>query len=291
MDVMLCEKGEFGRFPDWFYEQKFDGARAVAGKVGDRVKLVSRHKTDFTNSFPEIVADLKSYSHDFILDGELVCKDYSTLAGRTHLEDRFKIEMRSKVEPATYYVFDVIMLDGARLDRFPLVDRKKILYGMGERGRVKIVRPEPLEALLERVERKEIEGVVAKNPNSFYEFRRSPAWVKFRKEQVEDLLVIGYEDSDKKPTRPYRSLILKRGDKEVQASSGLSEADLELTSKLFANEPKRKVGTKWYFEKPHFVAEIGFFGGSEIPYRFPKVVKLKLENSQPISGGVKNERD
>lgn len=276
--VQLCQKGEWGNFPEGFYfEPKLDGTRCLAGKVGDRVKLLSRHKTDYTDKFPEIVAGLKAYPYDFILDGEIICESYTALAGRTHLEDRFKIEMRAKVHPCDYCVFDVIAVDGARLDRFPLAERKKILYGLGERSHIKIVKPEPIEALLERVEGKEIEGVVAKDPNAPYEFRRSPSWIKFRQEICEDLLIIGFEDSDK-PTRPYRSLILKRGEKEVKASSGLSEADLELTLRLFAKEQKHRVGgTKWYFEKPRFVAEIEFYGGSEIQYRFPRVVKLKLE--------------
>jgi bifunctional non-homologous end joining protein LigD len=277
--VMLCQKGEFGKFPEgWLYEPKLDGARCLAGKFGDTVKLVGRHGTDYTDKFPEIVADLKTYPCDFVLDGELVGKDYSTLAGRTHLEDGFKIEMRAGVEPCDYYVFDVLVGGGSDLRSLPLKDRKEALYALGGRGHVKIVRPQPLDVLLRMVEGKRIEGIVAKDPNSRYELRRSERWVKFRPETAEDLLIIGYEDTDKKPRRPYRSLILKRGDREVQASSGLSEADLELTSRIFANEPKRQVGTKWYFERPRFVAEIEFYGGSEIPYRFPRVVKLKLEN-------------
>jgi ATP-dependent DNA ligase len=280
--VMLCDKGVWGEFPaGWLYEKKLDGARALVAKYGNEVKIVGRKRTDYTPKFPEIVADLKTYPNELvILDGEIVGKDYSTLAGRTHLEDKFTIELRSKVEPCDFYAFDILAFDDiSEIYDLPLSARKEILYKLGERGHIKIVRPQPLGELLTLVEAGRIEGIVAKDPHSPYQLRRSPAWVKFRKEQVEDLQVIGYEDTDK-PTRPYRSLILARGGREVQASSGLSEADLELTSQLFAKEPKHQVGTKWYFDSPHIIAEIGFYGGTEgIPYRFPKVVKLKLEKN------------
>ncbi len=278
-EFQLCERGAWGNFPDnRLYERKLDGTRALAVKLGDKVKLINRRNHEYTQNFPEIVADLLTYPHHaLILDGEICDRDFSTLAGRTHLQDSFKIEMRAKLHPCTYWVFDVLQVGVSKLTEEPLSARKQVLEGLGERERVKILRPEPLETLLAEVEAKRIEGVIAKDPNSRYEFRRSAAWLKFRKEDTEDLLIIGYEDTDK-PTRPFRSLIFRRGEREVQASSGLSEADLKLLDEVFEKEPKRRVGTKWYFDNPRFTAEVKFFGGSEIPYRFPRVVRLKLEN-------------
>jgi ATP-dependent DNA ligase len=283
--VMLCQRGVWGQFPQgYFYETKLDGTRCLAGKKGNDVRLKSRHNTDYTSKFPEIVADLLSIPYDFVLDGEIVGKSYLSLAGRTHLTDTFKIQVRANTEPCDLYAFDIIFIEGKDIDALykgnltlrPLRERKEILYRIGEHGHLKIVKPEPLETLLEKEARGEIEGLVAKEPESIYEFRRSEKWPKFRKEPPADMLIIGYEDSDK-PRRPYRSLILRWNGREVQASSGLSEADLRLTSELFAKEPKHKVGTKWYFENPHYWAEIAFYRGKEIGYRFPRVVKLKLE--------------
>jgi len=275
----VCERGEWGKFPEGrLYERKLDGTRALAVKLGDMVKLINRRGFEYTEQFPEIVADMRTYPHHaLILDGEICDRDFSTLAGRTHLQDRFKTEMRAKLHPCTLWVFDVLQVGVSKVADQPLSARKQALEELGERGQVKILRPEPLETLLAEVEAKRIEGVIAKDPSSRYEFRRSTAWLKFRREEAEDLLIIGYEDTDK-PTRPFRSLIFRRGEREVQASSGLSEDDLRMLDEVFAKEPKRRVGTKWYFDNPRFVAEVKFFGGSEIPYRFPSVVRLKLEN-------------
>jgi ATP-dependent DNA ligase len=275
--VMLCERGEWGRFPSgWITEPKLDGTRALAVKQGSHVKLVNRRGFDYAERFPEIVGDLKSYSHSLVLDGEIVSKDFTSLAQRAHLTDRLKIELLSKVQPCNYVVFDILEVDGHRLTELPLVERKEFLKALGEREHVRVIRPAPLETLIKRVEAGEIEGIVAKDPSSTYEFKRSPSWIKFRRETTLDLPIIGYEDTDK-PTRPFRSLILLWNGREVQASSGLSEADLKMLDEVFRGKPQRVVGTKRYFDGPVGIAEIRFYGSSDISYRFPRVERLRFD--------------
>ena len=275
---MLCARGEWGQFPQNFiYEPKLDGTRALAVKQGDSIKLINRRGGDYADHFPEIVADLKLIEGDCTLDGEICSKDFSTLAGRAHTADTFRIELLSKFQPCVYHIFDILERNGERLTGLPLIERKEFLYAVGEREHIRIVKPQPLEVLLEQVERREIEGVVAKDPSSVYEFRRSPSWVKFRKEDCLDLPIIGYEDTDK-PTRPFRSLILLKDGKEVQASSGLSEADLRMLDEVFKGKPQRQVGTKRYFDEPVGIAEVKFYGRSpDIPYRFPRVERFRFD--------------
>jgi hypothetical protein len=40
--------------PEWLYEQKLDGYRAIAIKEADRVRLLSGRGNDFTNQFPQV---------------------------------------------------------------------------------------------------------------------------------------------------------------------------------------------------------------------------------------------
>lgn len=277
-EVMLCKKGEWGSFPEGYdYEAKLDGIRCVAVKRGSQVKLINRRGDDYTERFPELVEAISKLEGDLTLDGEITGKDFSALAGRAHLRDTFRIELLSKLQPCDYYIFDLLEADGKDLVLLPLKQRKfQLTIRVSDNTRLHVVLPQPLDVLLREVEAKRIEGVVAKDPESPYEFRRSPYWVKFRKEENEDLHIVGYEDTDK-PNRPYRSLILKRGEREVQASSGLSEADLRLTNGMFEGKVVRKVGTKNYFAEPVGYAEVRFYGGSEIPVRFPRVVRLRFD--------------
>lgn len=278
--VQLCQRGEWGKFPErLWYERKLDGTRCKAHKENGRIRLINRRGYGYTEQFPEIVEALKQIPYDFIIDGEICSDNFTSLAGRAHLQDPFKIRLRAKLKPCDFFVFDVLKLDGRELHREPLRARKQALKEFPASPRIILLMPEPLPILLTLVEAKEIEGVVGKDPEAPYEFRRSPTWVKFRKRTTDDLVVIGYEDSDK-PTRPFRSLIMRRGGKEVQASSGLSEADLKRLDRIFAGEPKRKVGTKWYFDNPRFIVEVEFYGGSEIAWRFPVVKRLRLDKEK-----------
>jgi len=285
--LMLCEKAKWGEFPQgWFYEPKFDGARAIAEVRDGQVKITGRSGSDYTFRFPELVQAL-SRLPDCKLDGEIMCKDWGSTATRTHTDDLFKISLLAKLSPATYHIFDILELDGQLLVSKPLRERKEILKTLPLDGCLSLVLPQSLEVLREKAERGEIEGIVAKNPHSPYLFKRSPYWLKFRPQITVELPVIGWEDSDKKD-RPYRSLILLYGGREVQASSGLTQEDLMRTNEIFAKVPHRRVGTKNYFIGGHFTAEVEFFSREDIPFRFPKVVCLKLE-WQPKSINTKND--
>jgi len=58
---------------------------------------------------------------------------------REHVDNKFRIELLSKVKPATYIIFDILFLNGKELTNFPLLERKKILEkAIEENERIKI---------------------------------------------------------------------------------------------------------------------------------------------------------
>src|SRR5690242_18584391 len=62
--------------PEWQYELKWDGYRAVAVKNGPQVSLISRNHKSLTAGFPSIVRQLSQLPVDqIVLDGELVAFD------------------------------------------------------------------------------------------------------------------------------------------------------------------------------------------------------------------------
>jgi bifunctional non-homologous end joining protein LigD len=74
---MLATPGsELPRGPEWTYEVKWDGYRALAIKNGARVQFVSRNQKDLTRDYPSIVPALRSLkASSFVLDGEIVALD------------------------------------------------------------------------------------------------------------------------------------------------------------------------------------------------------------------------
>jgi bifunctional non-homologous end joining protein LigD len=109
--------------PDWPFELKHDGFRALCYCIDQSVKLVSRRDhvyKSFASLCESIAADL--HVQNAILDGEIVCLD-----ARGH--SQFNTLLYRRGEPC-FYAFDLIWLDGENLREVPLIERKKMLRGI-----------------------------------------------------------------------------------------------------------------------------------------------------------------
>ena len=94
----------------WIIEPKYDGERIIAVRYGDEISLWTRRNIQASYKFPEIVEALKNDvdGADWILDGEMtVSGGFRQLLNR-NVEDRFKISLLSRKNPATYNIFDII---------------------------------------------------------------------------------------------------------------------------------------------------------------------------------------
>ncbi len=63
--------------PEWVFEIKFDGYRAVAVKSDNRVSLFSRRRKSFDHHYPLIVEALAELPEGTVVDGEIVALDDS----------------------------------------------------------------------------------------------------------------------------------------------------------------------------------------------------------------------
>jgi ATP dependent DNA ligase domain len=63
--------------PDWKYELKLDGYRALAIKTNGQVQLRSRNNNDFNLRYPAIVEALADMPGETVIDGEVVAFDDS----------------------------------------------------------------------------------------------------------------------------------------------------------------------------------------------------------------------
>jgi bifunctional non-homologous end joining protein LigD len=106
--------------PDWIFEPKFDGFRAVAYIEGGACRLVSRNRNAFKTFEPlaqAIAQDLADRSA--ILDGEIVRPGPD---GRPMFH-----ELMRRRGPFCFYPFDLLWLDGGDLRDRPLLERKRLL--------------------------------------------------------------------------------------------------------------------------------------------------------------------
>jgi bifunctional non-homologous end joining protein LigD len=181
---MLLEelKRPFHR-PGWVYEEKYDGYRMVAYKDGDRVRLISRNRKDFTRQFAEIaeaVAALKAKT--LILDGEVAVFDENLVSHLGYLRGAPEEKL---LTPSVFVAFDCLYARGKNLMGLPLKRRRAVLEKelRGAEGPVMVARRlagNGLEAWQEVVA-KGWEGLIAKDSDSIYEPGvRTPSWIKVK---------------------------------------------------------------------------------------------------------------
>jgi bifunctional non-homologous end joining protein LigD len=118
--------------PQWLYEVKWDGYRAVAFIHEGKARMVSRNQNDLTGEFTEIAQAMESLAvENAILDGEVVALDeegrpsFSLMQQRTGMTQPGARTSRNRAVPIVYYAFDLLHLDGYNLMAAELEQRKE----------------------------------------------------------------------------------------------------------------------------------------------------------------------
>src|SRR5680860_1074056 len=91
--------------PEWIFETKWDGFRAIAVAAPGRAALYSRNGNDISNKYTTVCAALAAIKQEAVLDGELVALD-------GHGRSRFQLLQNAGRETARllYCVFDLLYL-------------------------------------------------------------------------------------------------------------------------------------------------------------------------------------
>jgi len=192
--------------PDWLFEIKWDGYRAIAFIEKGKTRLYSRNQNDLTSQFPELKDLPKSIKAETaILDGEIVALDeqghssFSLMQQRTGFRSHGRRVAGQSGLPIAYYVFDLIYIDGYDLRRVSLEDRKQVLAQIvspSEQVRYSEHFLEHGKGLFEAARQQGLEGILAKQRGSCYEERRSREWLKLKVTQTVDCVVGGYTDPE-----------------------------------------------------------------------------------------------
>jgi bifunctional non-homologous end joining protein LigD len=167
----------------WLFEPKWDGFRAVCYLEDGMVRFVSRNKRSLTEKFPELQAIVKEIrATEAVLDGEIVAVDAAGMPSFDMLRSR----KRGPDFAIVYYAFDLLYVDGRNLMDQPLVDRKrglrKVLSKRISRVRYTDHVLRDGEVFFQELEKRGLEGMVAKRIDSRYLGGRTQAWVKIKTE-------------------------------------------------------------------------------------------------------------
>jgi ATP-dependent DNA ligase len=191
-EPMLCESAERPpEGPDWRYELKLDGFRAIGRKSGRSAQLWSRNQKDFTRRFPSVVKGIAELPNDTVIDGEIVALDEN---GKPSFE---RLQGFGNAQAIVLYAFDLLMVNGKDVRMWPLVDRREqlceIVSTLPDTIRYSESFNVPLSELMGAVRKYQLEGIVAKRACSPYRSgERSSDWLKWRANRGQEFVIGGY---------------------------------------------------------------------------------------------------
>src|ERR1700680_3176897 len=108
--------------PDWLFELKLDGYRALAIKSSGRIQLRSRNDNDFSMRYPGIAKALSALPDETVIDGEVVALDVAGKPSFNTLQNH-----GSAGAPLHFYVFDLLIMGGKNVMDETLVKRRELL--------------------------------------------------------------------------------------------------------------------------------------------------------------------
>jgi bifunctional non-homologous end joining protein LigD len=256
--------------PDWLFEIKWDGYRALAHVAKDGVELYSRSQQKFTDKYPEITKALGRIKDQVILDGEIVVLDDKG-------QSKFQLLQRhaqDKTGRLAYAVFDLLYFNGCDLKSLPLFKRKTILKKLLPASPHLIYSQDVSKTgvkFFQTAVKNDLEGVMAKRSDSPYQAGvRSPHWRKIKTHSRQEAVIAGY--TAPRGSRRYLGALVLGVYENSQLvyvghtgggfdATGLKEVS-QVLSKLktetspFATPPKTNAPVTWI--KPELVAEVSF---------------------------------
>jgi bifunctional non-homologous end joining protein LigD len=193
--------------PQWLYEVKWDGYRALATLSNSAVELISRNNIPFDAYYP-INEVLKSWKMNAVIDGELLVLNEHGISDFGALQN-----WRSEADgQLVYYVFDILWYEGKNLMNMPLEQRlailKEVMPANDDRVRLSQVFKTRGIDFFDAAEKLGLEGIIAKKADSLYASGlRSKEWLKIKVQRRQEVIIAGFtKNEDTK--KPFSALVL-----------------------------------------------------------------------------------
>ncbi|MCF8478776.1 MAG: DNA ligase D, partial [Pseudolabrys sp.] len=259
---------------DWIHEIKYDGYRAQAAIADGTVVIRTRNGLDWTDKFASLVPALSALPcRSALLDGEIAVADAQGHTDFGKLQDA----LSNGRGGLSYFVFDLLALDGADLRKRPLIERKDALRDLLKKSGSPLTFSDHVDGAGDRVFQHacdlKLEGIISKRSGDPYRSGRTTSWLKTKCGMAQEFVIVGWQPSRKK-SRPFASILLAVRDENAlryagRVGSGFSDRTLDRLSKVFAQYARKKspiddipaaIARGARFLEPALVAEIAFRG-------------------------------
>jgi bifunctional non-homologous end joining protein LigD len=182
--------------PDWIFETKLDGYRAIAViDATGKARIWSRNQLPLESKFPMVEDAVNQLNlRSTILDGEIVALDNYGIP-RFQLLQQWQ---KRPTAPVVYYLFDLLWCDGRDITGWTVVQRRNRLR--------EIITPvdgiqigdyveNHGKALFQIAKEIALEGIIAKRKSSTYRAgKRSPDWLKIKSRPQQEFVVCGFTE-------------------------------------------------------------------------------------------------
>ena len=180
-------------------EVKYDGLRLIAMVENGEIKYLSRagKPLDYHGIFDAELLLIEKHIGPFVLDGEALSTNFNESMQSKGTKNT---EVRERLR---FMAFDIMSMDHWRTQNSTVTQTirsqwiEKLTKSL---GLVKIVKSEyqictnyaQIRAFYDRVCRAGGEGLIIKDPNARYEWKRVPAWTKWKPVFDYDLEIVGF---------------------------------------------------------------------------------------------------
>jgi len=294
--------------PTLFVEDKFDGIRAQLHRSGQRVEIFSRDLRRISDQFPELVKEAKDFTHDLIVDGEIIACgegrrltffDLQRRLGRKNGTANLFTGPVADV-PVAFVVFDLLWLSGRSLLKNPLRERRERLNSLQfppQFQTAKVISANSaheIEKIFHEARRRFNEGLMIKDPESFYlPGRRGMFWFKLKRELATlDVVVVAVELGHGKRNNVLSDYTFAVRDETTgellpigKAYSGLTDKEILELTEHFKQTTITNHG-RYREVTPNIVLEVAFNSiqpskryPSGLALRFPRIKAIRNDKN------------
>jgi DNA ligase-1 len=289
-----------------YVEDKFDGIRAQLHRGTKRVEIFSRDLRRMTDQFTELAEQAGKFEDELILDGEIMAFEHGKkltffdlqkrLGRKTEGTDLFATPAADV--PVAFLAFDLLWKNGRSFLKAPLRERRELLRDLKLPPQFQVAEIYPadssqeIEVAFQQARRRLNEGLMVKDPESFYTpGRRGMSWFKLKKELATlDVVVVAAELGHGKRNHVLSDYTFAVRDEATgqlatigKAYSGLTDVEIAELTEHFKKQTIANHG-RYREVKPDIVLEIAFDSiqpstrhESGLALRFPRIKAIRRD--------------
>jgi len=259
---------------------KYDGLRGFLEKSGDKVTFTSRNGENI-DYVPELIGYFQNnFNDDFILDGEIMAKDFATLSKRIGR----KLENFVPVEDLHFRIFDIINYEGENQADLPQSTRTELLREFIKEKSTTIIRleesfyiktKEQLQDFYNIIVARKEEGIIVKKLNASYDFGSRKNWYKIKPSYDATLEVIGKKLGTGRKAGLISSLLVTDSSRKVTSYVGAGLTDNDILRLMMLDRENKLINS--FVDISYNEITRNKIG--ELSLRFPRVLKLRTDKT------------